>query len=93
MLKLVNFNHYHLSFGEQSDAQGNRTTPSEVLERIRGGAEVGNTRLAVAALAAHIAATTNISLTGENQPYRKENAELCTPNKIRHRNRHNAVTY
>ena len=69
-----------------------RPNPSEVLERIRGGVEVGNTRLAVAALAAHIAATTNISLTGENQSYRNDNTESYTTNRIRHRNPHNAVT-
>ena len=82
----------HLSCSEQSDPQGIRPNPSEVLERIRGGVEVGNTRLAVAALAAHIAATTNISLTGENQSYRNDNTESCTANRIRHRNPHNAVT-
>ena len=69
-----------------------RPNPSEVLEKIRGGIEVGNTRLAVAALAAHIAATTNISLTGENQPCRVGNTDSYTNNRIRHRNPHNAVT-
>ena len=76
---------------EQSDPQVVRPNPSEVLDKIRGGIEVGNTKLAVAALAAHIAATTNISLTGENQPYQGGNAESYNTNRIRHRNPHNAV--
>ena len=64
--------------------------PHEVLDRIRTGAETGNTRLAVAALAAHIAATTNISLTGENSEYR-ESAAPYENNRIRHRNPTHAV--
>ena len=64
--------------------------PHEVLDRIRTRAETGNTRLAVAALAAHIAATTNISLTGENSEYR-ESAAPYENNRIRHRNPTHAV--
>ena len=79
-------------FSEQSDPQGMRPNPSEVLDKIRGGIEVGNTRLAVAALAAHIAATTGVSLTEENPSYQGGNAETYTNNRIRHRNPQNAVT-
>ena len=84
---LMHFTH----FSDQSDPQGLNRNPSEVLQKIRNGIEVGNTRLAVAALAAHIAATTNISLTGENPPLR-ENVDSYSNNRIRHRHPPHAVT-
>ena len=90
-MKYYTFAELFSIYSEQSDPQVVRPNPSEVLDKIRGGIEVGNTKLAVAALAAHIAATTNISLTGENQPYQGGNAESYNTNRIRHRNPHNAV--
>ena len=90
-MKYYTFAELFSIYSEQSDPQVVRPNPSEVLDKIRGGIEVGNTKLAVAALAAHIAATTNISLTGENQPYQGGNAESYNTNRIRHRNPYNAV--
>ncbi len=79
-----------IGFSEQSDPHGQKRNPAEVLEKIRNGIEVGNTRLAVAALAAHIAATTNISLTGDNPPVRG-GVDSYSNNRVRHRHPQHTV--
>lgn len=86
LLYLFTFN-----FSEQSNLQGQKRNPADVLDRIRNGIEVGNTKLAVAALAAHIASTANLSLAGENPPVRA-NMDLHSNNRIRHRHPPHAVT-
>jgi hypothetical protein len=81
---------FAFNFSQQSDHQGQKAV--DVIERIRNGREVGNTKLAVAALAAHIASTASISLTAEKPPIR-ENVDSYSSNRIRQRHPPHAVKF
>ena len=73
-----------INFSEHSDPQAPNRSNSNVLKHIENGIEVGNTRLAVATLAAHVAATQNISIAGERLDA-QESIEHSSYNRIRHR--------